>query len=129
MSVAPWLGLLLGLTTFLGCSQHTTSVPGEEDRPSAAEAETPEGRVEEPEASALPTLDPETACGRALACCEAFAAAFENVVASSACRGPVDASEAEDAAARCDRMTLGWRVALERHETASPPTACGDPEP
>lgn len=88
--------------------------------------------LEAPEHSPLPepeaVLDPATMCGRAEACCRAFAAAVPNVVEESACAGPADAAGAGDADGRCERMMAGWRTVLERHPDAEPPPECSPPD-
>jgi len=71
-----------------------------------------------------PTLDPETPCGRALTCCRAFAEVTPHVDPAAACAGPIEATHYDDADARCDRLRIGWRVALEDHEGVEPPDAC-----
>ena len=76
---------------------------------------------------APPTLDQATTCGRAQTCCRAFAAVTPNVVAASACAEPVEVAEHEDADERCERMIIGWRVALEHHVDVEPPPACAAP--
>lgn len=68
-------------------------------------------------------LDPDTACGRAEACCRAFAAAMPNVVAESACVGPREVHERADADARCDAMRAGWSEALTLR-SGEAPEAC-----
>ena len=68
-------------------------------------------------------LDPDSACGRAEACCRAFAAAIPNVVAESACVGPREVHERADADVRCDAMRAGWREALTL-QTGEAPDAC-----
>ncbi|MCZ7687298.1 MAG: hypothetical protein M5U28_54605 [Sandaracinaceae bacterium] len=94
---------------------------GAEPRPEPAEvpAEPPAGpsaREEE-----LPEPDPSSTCGRALACCRAYAAAIPDVVEASACRGVFEAASAEDER-RCRAMSRGWREALARLGDA--PEAC-----
>lgn len=75
-----------------------------------------------------PHIDPDTACGRALACCRAFCGAFPNVVENSACAGVYEALESPDPDARCRAMCAGWRQALERlSEDRTPPAECVDP--
>lgn len=74
---------------------------------------------------ALESLDADTSCGRAQACCRAFAAATPHVDAASACAETVEVAELADADERCERMTIGWRVALEHNREVDPPAACG----
>ena len=102
----------------LGCSSaaEPASVPEPEPPPELAEPT--------PEPAAAATLDPDSPCGRARACCEAYADAFAGVVAASACVGPAEAVEAPDADARCARMREGWREALSHHPEIEPPEAC-----
>ena len=75
-----------------------------------------------------PALDPSTVCGRAQACCRAFAEVTPNVAADVACAEPADAAGAADADARCERMIIGWRAALELHDGLEMPDACAVPE-
>lgn len=89
----------------------------------------PHEATEHPErAPELPALDPESVCGRAQACCRAFAEVTPNVDASAACAEPADAAGAEDADARCRRMIIGWAAALEAHEGVEVPEVCAVPE-
>ncbi|MEZ4340509.1 MAG: hypothetical protein R3B82_28140 [Sandaracinaceae bacterium] len=89
----------------------------------------PHEATEHPEPlPSLPALDPSTVCGRAQRCCQAFAAITPNVAADIACAEPADAATAEDADARCGRMIIGWRAALEAHEGAEIPDECAVPE-
>lgn len=99
--------------------------------PSAGEVDEPAG---EPRSAAVtaepvdpppPPLDPESACGRAEACCQAFAEVTPHVEVASACAGPREVFEDDDADARCERMVEGWRVALETHEGVDVPDTCG----
>lgn len=104
--------------------ERTSEAPatvGDERTAPTATPEPPPPAPSEP----LPTLDEGTTCGQALRCCRAFADAVPNVVESSACAGPFEAAEAEDAEARCALMQAGWREALF-HATGEPPASCGD---
>jgi len=115
------LALLLLL---LGCSSEASP-------PTESTVAAPES-LPEPTAEVTPArraLSPGSPCGRAAACCEAYAEAFGNVVAASACAGPVEAAAREDADARCDRMREGWRLALAHHAAAEPPAACAADQP
>ena len=122
------LGLGLTLALMGACAEEADV---EDPAPTGgAEVERPTP-PEEPPAEpepAEPVLDPETVCGQARACCEAFAAAIPNVVVRSACRGPIDASADADADARCEAMRAGWREALALHSAAEPPPECGAPD-
>lgn len=69
-------------------------------------------------------LDPDSVCGRALACCEAYAAAIPNVVPEAACAGPAEATADADADERCRRMIAGWRETLELLPDVEPPPSC-----
>ncbi|HEY8432256.1 MAG TPA: hypothetical protein VIL20_27980 [Sandaracinaceae bacterium] len=69
-------------------------------------------REEEPAAPSLPDPDPASTCGRALACCRAYAAAIPDVVEDSACRGVREAASEGNADARCRAIAEGWRQAL-----------------
>ncbi|HJL18104.1 MAG TPA: hypothetical protein RMH99_20745, partial [Sandaracinaceae bacterium LLY-WYZ-13_1] len=71
--------------------------------------------------------DPGSACGRALACCRAYAEAVPNVVADSACAGPAEVADRPDADARCRAMAAGWRETLALLPDVDPPEACGAP--
>lgn len=101
-----------------GCSSGAEPVSAEPREPDLPEPTEPASGVDGP------PLDPHSECGRALACCEAYADAIENVVASSACVGPREASTAPDAGERCERMRDGWREALEHHPRAEVPEVC-----
>lgn len=83
----------------------------------------PERAAPEPSAreDALPEPEPSSTCGRALACCRAYAAAIPDVVEASACRGVFEAASSEDER-RCRAMTRGWGEALARLGDA--PEAC-----
>lgn len=69
-------------------------------------------------------LDPATTCGRAEACCAAFAEVTPHVALDTACAEPHAAASLPDADARCARMIRGWRTALEQHEGLAMPEAC-----
>ncbi len=111
-----WLSAWLVLGCSGGAEPRVERMPEPSDEASTVEP----APVAEP---AAPELDPGSACGRALACCRAYAGAIEDVVESSACAGPSEASEAPDADARCDAMKEGWRDALI-HLRGEPPEAC-----
>ena len=103
----------------LGCSPAAEPASAPEPEPAPVLAEpTPEPSA--PEVA----LDPDSECGRARACCEAYADAIAGVVAASACIGPGEAADAPDADARCERMREGWRAALAHHPEIEPPEAC-----
>lgn len=87
-----------------------------------------EGSEHSPPPAPEDRLDPTTTCGRAEVCCRAFAAAVPNVDEESACVGPAEAAESGAADERCERMTAGWRAALERHPGAEPPPECSPPD-
>ncbi len=99
----------------------------EEPTPSGLGGPIPHETSEHRPLEALSTLDPATTCGRAQACCRAFAAATPNVVSASACAETVEAAEREDADARCERMIVGWRIALDRNADVEPPPTCAAP--
>lgn len=101
----------------VGCSSSPEPAAPPDPAPELAEP------TEEPRAIEVP-LDPDSECGRARLCCEAYARAIAGVVAASACVGPAEVAGEPDAAARCDRMREGWRVALEHHPDEEPPEAC-----
>ena len=115
----------LWIACAIACSvpQDAPEPPTELEGPAPHEATEHSAR----EATDGLSLDPDTACGRALACCRAFAEATPNVLAEHACVGPAEASTADDADERCARMTEGWRVALERNPDVEPPGACSAP--
>lgn len=102
------------------------SVPQEAppERPSRVSPPTPHEATAHAPFEPPPSLDPTTVCGRALACCRAFARATPHVSATSACAETFEVAELEDADARCGRMQLGWRAALEVREDLEPPEAC-----
>ncbi len=85
---------------------------GAEPRPLPETQPAPE--APEPSEPAEVELDPSSPCGRALACCHAYASAIPDVVEDSACRGPGEAHALADADRRCRGMSAGWREALER---------------
>ncbi len=108
----------LAALLLLGCSSGAA--------PTAADPE-PAAELPEPTPEARPAeapLDPDSSCGRARACCEAFADAIPNVRSASACAGPGEAASAPDGDARCERMRDGWRAALEHHPRVDPPQPC-----
>lgn len=104
-----WLALLALLA--LACS----GANGAEPPPIQPRSEEPAPEPPpEPEPAVSPTRaepDPDSACGRALACCRAYASAVPDVVESSACAGVFEAAET-GADARCDAMKEGWRQVL-----------------
>jgi hypothetical protein len=113
------------LAMLLGCSgangEHRPHEPN--DPPLVDPDPTP--RVDDPDPR--PPVDPETACGRALACCRAYARAIPSVVEDSVCAGIYEAIERDDADARCGRMARGWREALQRlSEDGTAPAECGE---
>ena len=111
---------LTALLVALGCSGANRAEP----RASAPREAPHEARPAEPEPEpARVELDPATACGRALACCRAFAATLPHVVETSACAGVYEASDTDDPDGRCDRMKEGWRQALANLPDA-PADAC-----
>jgi hypothetical protein len=84
---------------------------------SANDAHTTGAREADPRAPNEPSvdrpeIDPESVCGRSLACCRAYAQAIPNVVEDSACAGVYEALGTEDPDARCENMKAGWREAL-----------------
>lgn len=95
---------------------------------SAAEPRPTEGAQESEPAEVaptdLPTLDPSSVCGRARACCEAYAEAVPNVVVDSACAGPGEVAADPDSDARCRAMIAGWRETLRLLPEVDPPPAC-----
>mgnify|MGYP001263559802 CR=1 FL=1 len=102
------------------------SMPPEPSGP-AARAEVVAPPLPEPserEAPPRAPLDPSSPCGRAERCCVEFAAVTPHVRAEVACAEPAEVAELADGAARCERMLIGWRAALERHADAEVPEAC-----
>jgi len=87
----------------------------------------PHETTQHPEVEVEPVLEPGSPCGRALACCRAFAEVTPHVDPAAACAGAIEAAQFDDADARCDRLRIGWRVALEDHEDVDPPEACSAP--
>lgn len=115
---------VIALLVALGCSgasrtEPRAGAPREEPPREIAHDEPP---PPEPEPARV-ELDPATACGRALACCRAFAATLPHVVESSACAGVYEASDTADPDGRCDLMKEGWRQALANLPDA-PADAC-----
>lgn len=80
----------------------------------------PSERAEAPRAP----LDPDSPCGRAERCCAAFAAVTPHVRVEVACAEPAEVADLADGAARCERMVIGWRAALERHADLEVPEDC-----
>ena len=112
---------LLWIACAVACSvpQDAPRIPPEIEGPLPHEA-SEHSAFAEPE----PELDLSSVCGRAEVCCHAFANATPNVVAQSTCAGPREAAAQPDADARCERMMLGWRTALERNEDVELPSEC-----
>jgi hypothetical protein len=111
--------LLLGAVALGGCGEgEPGAAPAE-----GAEAPAPREREPPPEPSAV-VLDPTSPCGRARACCRAYAEAIPHVDDAVACVGPAEVAGAPDADARCARMVEGWREALERLREGGAPAAC-----
>jgi hypothetical protein len=104
--------IALVLAACSGGANEARTTGNEEADPQTTEDEAPR-----------PEIDPETACGRTLACCRAYAAAIPNVVEDSACAGVYEALVADDADARCQRMSAGWREALT-HLSGEAPAVC-----
>ncbi|MFK7991828.1 MAG: hypothetical protein AB8I08_37775 [Sandaracinaceae bacterium] len=123
------LWLLTALMVMGACSgeERAAETPATMGDERAEPAPPPELAPAPAPSEPLPTLDEDTACGQALLCCRAFAEAVPHVVESSACVGPFEAAEAEDADAQCALMQAGWREALF-HATGEPPASCGASE-
>jgi hypothetical protein len=99
------------------CSGASGSEPRHATEPASPSEPTPSG-----EEDAVPEPDPSSTCGRALACCRAYARAIPDVVEQSACSGVLDAAPTPQAEPRCRAMATGWRQALELLVEA--PDAC-----
>jgi hypothetical protein len=116
---------ITALLVALGCSGASRGEP-RSSAPRIREEPLREATHEEPASEPEPPrveLDPATACGRALACCRAFAGFVPHVVESSACAGVYEASDTADPDGRCDLMKEGWRQALANLPDA-PADAC-----
>lgn len=117
----------LALLVAFGCSGANGDHDPQEPSDPVADEDPGSPPVEE---DPRPPVDPDTVCGRALACCRAYAAAIPNVVEESACAGIYDAIEGPSPDASCARMSRGWREALARmSEDGSAPPECGDGAP
>lgn len=123
--ITSWPTITLWLMTTMGAC--ASEAPPPDPVPTVGDEQTsvPPTEPAAPSPEPRPTLDAQTACGHALRCCRAFADTLPNVVESTACAGPFEAADAEDADARCTRMQEGWREAL-LHATGEAPATCGD---
>ena len=100
---------LAALLVALGCSGVTeprASAPRPREEAASREEPAPEAELARVEP------DPDSACGRALACCRAFAVTLPHVIEASACAGVYEAADTADPDRRCDAMKEGWRQAL-----------------
>jgi hypothetical protein len=111
------------LLVALGCSGANSGEPRASDPRREETARMAPREEPAPEPAPRVEPEPESACGRALACCRAYAGAVPHVVEASACAGVYEAGDTTDPDARCDAMKEGWRQALASLSDA-PAGAC-----
>ncbi len=121
--------LLVRVATLLAVLASCSGATGGEARPTPGEEratgptpDEPSETVGEPEAP-LREPDPDSRCGRALACCRAFVRAMPDVSEASACAGIFEVQDQAVADQRCGAMMGGWRTTLE-HLSGEPPPTC-----